>query len=471
MANASVTPSRCGPDSTARLFLISGVLWGLVGASFGLLSALALIAPDLISNGPHTSFGRMRPVHVNTVALGFVYSLLLAGVAHIVPRLCRVEGLWSERLGRLSAWIWNLTILSGAVTLLLGMTQARELAEYIWPVDVLLAVSIALLTFNVYMTVLSRKERLLYVSLWYICGGLIWTILVYAIGNVMWKPMEGSLTGTLDQIWMWFYGHNVVGLILTPLATAMAYYVIPRAVGRPVWSHNLSLMGFWILLVIYTHVGTHHIIQAPVPRWLKIISIVDSIALMIPVSCVLLNLWLPIRGRWGVLHENIGAKWVFMGTIWYALTCFQGPMHSLPSVQRVTHFTHWVVAHAHIAILGFAGFIGIGMAYTMLPRIAKRPIYSRRMADLQYWLMLAGLTIMFIDLTIAGLVQGNQWLNGEAFYNVIRQLPIYLIIRAVSGVLILSGLVLMAVNVLATLWGRAPSHADAPEIGGAEVTS
>lgn len=441
------------PNATARVYIISGAIWAIVGALAGLTAALELIAPDLIGQFPWLSFGRLRPVHVNIVAFGFVYTMLLGCAAHIVPRLCRVEKLWSEKLGSATALLWNVVFIAAMFTLMMGHTQARELAELIWPIDVLVAVSVVLFMVNVYMTVLNRKERLLYVSLWYICGGLIWTAGVYVIGNVMWKPDTGALQGLVDSVWLWFYGHNVVGLILTPMAVAMAYYVLPRAAKAPVWGHNLSLVGFWVLLVVYTHVGTHHIIQAPVPRWLKVISIVDSIFLLVPVMTVLLNLWMPLKGRWGNLHSDPGAKFVFAGTIWYFLTCIQGPLQSLPSVQRLTHFTHWVVAHAHMAILGFAGFIAIGTVYTILPRVAKRPLFSRRIADLQYWIMLISLTIMFLVLTVAGLVQGNQWLNGEAFYNVVSQLNLYMILRAVSGVGILTGLILMAVNVIMTFIG------------------
>jgi cbb3-type cytochrome c oxidase subunit I len=434
------------PYSTSRRFLATGIVWALVGAALGFIAATELVAPDLIGKYRILSFGRLRPTHVNVVAFGFVYSLLLAGAAYIVPRLCRTEGLWSERLGNLGMWLWNLVFITAAATIPFGMTQAREYAELVYPIDVLVVVSVLIFTVNVYMTIWNRKEKLLYVSLWYIAGGLAWTLAVYFIGNVMFRPPEGALTGIVDSVWLWFYGHNVVGLILTPLAVAMIYWVLPRATGAPVWSHTMSLIGFWVLLAMYTHTGTHHLLQAPVPRWLKVISVVDSIALVIPVLTVLLNVWLPMRGRWSRIHYNVGAKFVFAGTIWYLITCFQGPMHSLPSVQRLTHFTHWVVGHAHIAVLGFAGFVAIGTVYSLLPSISGRELYSRRMADLHYWMMLAGLGLMFLSLTIAGLVQGNNWLNGEAFYRVVPQMKIYMILRAISGAAILSGLVLMAAN-------------------------
>ena len=455
------------PYSTSRNFFITGVFWGVVGALYGVVASIELFAPDLYANVEWLTFGRLRPIHVNVVAFGFVHSLLLGGAAYIVPRLCGLQQLWSERLGNLSVWLWNAVFVSAAITLHGGMTQGRELAELIYFIDVLFMLSIGFFTVNVFMTLTKRKQKLLYVSLWYIAGGLLWTLSVYFLGNIMFRPAEGALTGISDPIWLWFYGHNVVGLIITPVAVGLIYWVLPRAVRAPVWSHTMSLIGFWVLLVMYTHIGTHHLLQAPVPRWLKIISVVDSIAMVIPVLTVLLNVWLPMRGRWGKLHDNPGAKLVFAGSIFYMLTCIQGPLHSLPSVQRLTHFTHWVVGHSHIAILGFAGFVGIGALYTILPQVLKKPLYSKRLADLTYWLLLFAILAMFIDLSIAGLVQGGAWLSGEAFYRVVPQLTIYMILRTVSGIGILCALLVSFYNVVRTLF--APGEVIATETAGEQA--
>lgn len=457
------------PWSTAKTYMISGAVWGMIGALYGLTAALALIAPDLISQMPWLSFGRLRPIHVNIVALGFVYSILLGAGAYIVPRLCKLDSLWNERFGVVGALLWNVVFIGAMHSLHTGQTQARELAELIWWIDVVVAVSLGMYAVNIYATLAKRKQKLLYVSVWYVAGGITWTITVYFIGNVMWYPATGALSGIVDSIWLWFYGHNVVGLILTPMAVGTAYWILPRAVKAPVWSHSMSLIGFWVLLVVYTHTGTHHLIQAPVPQWLKVISIVDSFALLIPVFTVLFNLWLPMRGRLAALHQDIGAKFVFVGTIWYAVVCLQGPLQSLPAVQRLTHFTHWVVAHAHIAILGFAGFIAIGAAYTILPLIVNKPLYSRRLADLHYWLILIGLTTMFLGLTAAGLIQGAGWLNGEAFYRILPQLNLYMILRAVSGVAILASLIIFFYNIVRTVTQKAVPAVQAEAAGASSV--
>jgi cytochrome c oxidase cbb3-type subunit 1/cytochrome c oxidase cbb3-type subunit I/II len=258
--------------------------------------------------------------------------------------------------------------------------------------------------------------------------------------------------GIPDAILLWFYGHNIFGLLLTPLSAGVAYYVIPKACRAPLYSHTLSLFGFWSLLVVYTHIGTHHLLQTPVPTWLKVISIVDSVAMVIPVMAFLINIWYTAKGKLGEIHADIGAKFVFTGTIMYFFVSIQGSMMALPDVQRVTHFNNWVVAHAHVGVLGFAGMIALGGIYYILPRITGKPLYSRFLADFQYWLILIGVIGFTVVLTIVGLIQGNAWLNGEIVYRVLPEIHIYYITRASLGVMIFSSAILGLYNILRSIF-------------------
>jgi cytochrome c oxidase cbb3-type subunit 1/cytochrome c oxidase cbb3-type subunit I/II len=422
-----------------------------IGTLFGLTSAIELIAPDLLGNIPWLVFGRIRAVHTNVVIFGFVTPGLLAVAFYILPRLLRTE-LYSEKLGMMTLFLWNVILVSIVVTLAMGFTQGREYAEAIWIIDVLVAVAFGLIFLNLIMTVRQRKEPILYVSVWYICAAIILSALVYLIGNVIWIPGPGALKGIPDAIILWFYGHNVLGLLLTPLAVAVAYYVIPSACRSPLYSHTLSLVGFWVLLVIYSHIGTHHLLQVPAPTWLKVIAIVDSVGMIIPVFIVLINLWYTAKGKLGEIHADIGAKFVFTGTIIYLFTCIQGPLQSLPQVQRLTHFTNWVVAHAHMGILGFSGMIALGGIYYILPKITGKPLYSRMLADFQYWLVLIGLSGFMVSLTIAGLIQGNGWLNGETIYRILPQIHHYNVVRASMGLMIVVGALIGLYNIGRTLF-------------------
>jgi len=306
--------------------------------------------------------------------------------------------------------------------------------------------------YNIIRTVIRRREPILYVSIWYVCAGVILTSVTYALGNVIWKPSSGALVGIPDAILLWFYGHNVFGLLLTPLSAAVAYYVIPKACRAPLYSHTLSLFGFWSLLVVYTHIGTHHLLQVPVPTWLKVVAIVDSIAMVIPVMAFLINIWYTAKGKLGEIHSDIGAKFVFTGTVMYFFVSIQGSMMSLPDVQRVTHFNNWVVAHAHIGVLGFAGMIALGGIYYVLPKMTGRPLYSRFLADFQYWLILIGVVGFTVVLTIAGLIQGNAWLNGETIYRILPEIHVYYVVRASLGLMIFSSAVIGLYNIVRTIF-------------------
>jgi cbb3-type cytochrome c oxidase subunit I len=437
---------------TVKEFYLSSAFWFVIGTFAGLINATHLAAPDFLGNIPWIVFGRLRPMHTNIVIFGFVGSALLGTAHYLVAALLRAP-LFSEGVGRASLLIWNLAVLTGTVTLSLGYSQSREYAEWIWPVDVLLLISMALIFYNLFETARRRTENLLYVSLWYIFGALIFTFFIYFFGNAVWNPGTGAITGMPDAILAWFYGHGVVGLFLTPLAVAAAYYIIPIVSRSPLYSHTLSLIGFWTILMIYTHIGTHHLLQTPVPTWLKVLAVTGSIGMLAPVMTVLMNLWLTARGRLGYIHADIGGKFVFAGLVWYILTCLQGPLQALPVIQRVTHLNNWVIAHAHMGVLGFSGTIALGSIYFILPRITGKPIYSPRLADIQYWLVLLGMTGFFAVLTAAGLIQGNSWLNGETVYRVLPAIHSYMVIRLGIGVLLFGGSLIGFYNIIRSLYG------------------
>jgi cbb3-type cytochrome c oxidase subunit I len=423
----------------------------VVGTLAGFTGAIELVAPDLLGNIPWLAFGRIRQVHTNVVMIAFVGSGLLGAIHYLVPTLVRTP-LYSEPLGRVCLSLWNLALVAGVITLSMGLTQNREYAEMIWPIDMGVLVVLAIIFYNLFQTVRHRKENLLYVSVWYIFGGLVFTFLTYFFGNAVWNPETGSIVGMPDAILAWFYGHNILGFFFTTFAVALAYYVIPIVSRAPLYSHTLSLIGFWSILLMYSHIGTHHLLQAPAPTWLKVVAITGSVGMIVPVMTVLINLWLTMRGRLGNIHSDIGGKFIFAGTVLYLLTCLQGPLQSLPYVQRLTHFTNWVIAHAHLGVLGFAGMITLGGIYFILPRITGRPIYSSRLADFQYWRVLIGVIGFFVVLTIAGLIQGNGWLNGETVYRILPQIYLYMVLRASIGIFILGGAAIGLYNILMTLY-------------------
>jgi cbb3-type cytochrome oxidase subunit 1 len=239
--------------------------------------------------------------------------------------------------------------------------------------------------------------------------------------------------------------------LITPLATGAAYFVIPRVSRAPLNSHTLSLVGFWMLVALYTHIGGHHVLQSPIPNWLKTVSVVDSVAMIIPVSIVVLNLWMTARNFGGRIWNDPGARLVMGGVVWYIVTCIQGPLQSLPYLQRVTHFNNWTVGHAHIAMLGFGGYIALGAMWHIVPLVTGRSVYSEKLVNLQFGLITFGLTGFFLVLTMAGLTQGNAWHNGETVYRVLPEIAPYMVMRAALGIFILTGSLVGLYNLLMTV--------------------
>src|SRR3546814_9080320 len=83
--------------------------------------------------------------------------------------------------------------------------------------------------------------------------------------------------------------HYVLGLYYTPIALASIYYFLPKIIGRPIQSYNLSLIGFWALAFFYGQVGGHHLVGGPVPEWLITLSIVQSVMMFVPVIAFSVN--------------------------------------------------------------------------------------------------------------------------------------------------------------------------------------
>lgn len=459
--------SDWGEGGAARGLFISSVAWLVIAVSLALVLAVKFIFPEFLSGYGFLQFGRVRPVHVNIAAFGWLSMVQVAAVFYIVPKLTKTR-LYSERLGNLTVILWNVFLVLAAFTLLMGMTQGREYAELIWPLDVFFLVILGLVAFNVFMTVLRRREKGLYVSLWYFLGSLVWMPIIYVVGNVMWVVPAGALSGVNDAIVNWFYGHNILGLWFTTLGIGAAYYLLPKLVKKPLYSHKLSLIGFWTIGLFYSWVGTHHLIWGPVPYWAQTVSIVASVAMLIPVFSVLWNFWKTLEGRWQFVagygrglatnggnayawSDSLALKFLVLGAAWYLVTCIQGPFQALRSVQVFTHFTNWVVAHAHIALLGAFTFWGFASIYYILPRILGSSFYSRSLGNTHFYLLTIGLIGFFSALTVAGLIQGANWSAGSPFIKVVSQMRPYMVVRGIAAILMAASIYVFAYNFYRTV--------------------
>jgi cbb3-type cytochrome c oxidase subunit I len=463
-----------GEGSASRNWLFSAIFWLTIADTVGLIAAVEMISPDFIAGIPWLVFGRLRQIHTNGVLFLWLSMAQIGAFLYIVPRLCGTK-LYSETLGNIAMILWNMVGVMAFLTLSNGLTQAREYAELIWPIDVMVMVALLMVAYNIFRTIFLRKERKLFVSLWYIMGTMIWMPMLYFVGNVMWQPIlfpgphtnlggfpSGSLTGINDVTWQWFYGHNVLGYWFTTSGVSIVYYLVPVITRSPLYSHLLSLIGFWSIAFFYGLVGQHHILSTPTPGWLKTLAVVGSLGLFIPVFTFLTNIWLTMRGNWGKIYESLALKFVITGTIFYFITCIQGPFQAIQGFNRLIHFTNWIVGHAHLALLGTFSFWAMGAIYYIIPVTLKRRIYNPGLAEAQFWVLTSGFLLMMLSLQIGGLIQGAAWLQGDSVYKVLPSLKPYLVIRAVSGALIVAAGIMQAWNIYKTVTASDPMAAAAP---------
>ncbi|MCC6513256.1 MAG: cbb3-type cytochrome c oxidase subunit I, partial [Geothrix sp.] len=329
-------------DSTAKWFLVSSVAYFFIVGIIAVIIAAKFVWPDLMGTMSWLTYGRLRPLHVNGMLFGWLLAADMGLAYYVIPRLCGVK-LWSEKLGLATAILWNVIILGAVVTLLAGKNQGWEYAELPWYLDILVVVAWIMFGLNVLMTVASRKHQAMYVTIWYTMGCILWTAFVYLTGNFATLVTTGTNQANLN----WMYVHNAVGLIFTPIGLAIAYYFIPRASNTPLHSHKLSMVGFWSLAFVYVWTGAHHMIHGPISQWLQTIAIAFSVMLLIPVWAVVYNLFATMKGQWHQLRESVPLKFLMSGVVFYLLTCFQGPMHSLRTVNAIVSKTDWIPGHAH----------------------------------------------------------------------------------------------------------------------------
>jgi cbb3-type cytochrome c oxidase subunit I len=375
---------------------------------------------------------------------------------YIVPRLTGRK-LWSEVLGNICMLLWNVALLIGIIGILQAYTQSREYAEMIWIIDVGVLIVLILNLINLYATIINRVERKLYVSLWYISGTLIWMPVLYFIGNVMWNPATGALTGIDDTIFNWFYGHNVLGLWFTTGLLPVIYYIVPKETRTPLYSHFLSLVAFWGIAFFYTGVGGHHLLWAPIPYWLKTIAVADSIGMILPVAAFMVNIFMTMRGNWNRFITSIPLRYIVTGWAAYILVSYQGSHQALRGINLITHFTQYVPGHAHLSLLFFAASVIVGGIYYVLPRILNCKLYSNSLAHVQYSLYVVGFIFFFGGFLLTGLVQGTSWVHqGLPVWSVLPGLRPYMALRAMGGFLVVVSFILFTYNVFATVVQRQP---------------
>ncbi|HKQ49972.1 MAG TPA: cbb3-type cytochrome c oxidase subunit I [Phycisphaerae bacterium] len=398
--------------------------------------------------------GRWRMIHTNGVAYGFLANAFLGGLYWAVPRLT-LQPVLNKKLSWFIFFTWQTIVLVTALGLSIGHAQALEWGETPTYVDPIALVGLILVAIN-FLTPIARAEGPLYVTLWYFIAAFIWTVLVYAMGNFLPQYfVSGAAAGAIGGLFI----HDLVGLFVTPLGWGLIYYLVPIILKKPIWSHGLSLVGFWGLAFFYPLTGIHHFLYSPIPMFLQHGAVITTIAIELVVTTVIINFFFTLAGRGDMLRTNLPIRWFYTGMVFYFTTCLQCAFQTTLTFQKIIHFSDWVVGHAHLVMFGVFGFWLLGMMVYLIPRVSGRAWYSNAINSWHYWLTMFGTLIMFLDLLVAGLVQGFMWRDLAPWEDtLVASMPFWLV-RTISGTMILIGQFMFFYNVWMTLRRPAPSHA------------
>jgi cytochrome c oxidase cbb3-type subunit I/II len=455
-------------NKIVRNFAFATIIWGVVGMLIGLWAALLLVFPGWnisgIAVGKETiglSFGRLRPLHTNAVIFAFVGNGIFMGVYYSLQRLLKAR-MASDLLSKIHFWGWQLIIVAAAVTLPLGMTSSKEYAELEWPIDIAIALIWVVFGWNMFATILKRRERHLYVAIWFYIATFV-TVAVLHIVNSMAMPVSlfksySMYAGVQDALVQWWYGHNAVAFFLTTPYLGLMYYFMPKAANRPVFSYRLSIIHFWALIFLYIWAGPHHLLYTALPNWAQSIGIVFSFTLIFPSWGGMINGLLTLRGAWDKVREDVILKFMVVAVTAYGMSTFEGPMLSLKNVNAISHFTDWTIAHVHVGGLGWNGMLTFGILYWLIPRIFRTELFSKKLANIHFWISTMGIIFYAVPLYWAGFKQSLMWKEftdaGQLkyqFLETVTQLQPFYALRVFGGTLFFLGSLLMMYNLFKTV--------------------
>ncbi|MBE0551105.1 MAG: cytochrome-c oxidase, cbb3-type subunit I [Ignavibacterium sp.] len=449
-------------NKIVRDFTIASLVFGVVGMLVGVLIASQLFAPELNFSIPFLTFGRMRPLHTNAVIFAFVGNAIFAGIYYSLPRLLKTP-IFSTLLSRIHFWGWQLIIVAAAISLPLGLTTSKEYAELEWPIDIAITLIWVVFGINMIGTIIKRREKHMYVTIWFYIATWV-TVAVLHIVNSFELPVSlfksySLYAGVQDALVQWWYGHNAVAFFLTTPYLGLMYYFLPKAANRPVYSYKLSIIHFWSLIFLYIWAGPHHLLYSALPDWAQSLGTVFSIMLIAPSWGGMINGLLTLRGAWDRVREDPILKFMVVAVTAYGMATFEGPMLSLKNVNAIAHFTDWIVAHVHIGALGWNGFLTAGMFYWLIPKIFKTELYSKKMANVHFWVGTLGIVFYASAMYWSGVAQSLMWkqfndmgmLQYPNFLETVLQIVPMYIIRAFGGTLYLVGMLLMVYNLTKTM--------------------
>jgi cytochrome c oxidase cbb3-type subunit 1 len=448
-------------DAIVKKFCVMAVVWGIVGMLVGVLAAAQLAFPAMNLDIPYLTFGRIRPLHTNAVIFAFGGCVLFATMYYSVQRTARVA-LFSPFLSNFTFWGWQLIIVLAALTLPMGVTSGKEYAELEWPIDILITVVWVALAINFFGTLWRRREKHIYVANWFFMAMII-TIAVLHIFNSLALPVSlgksySAYAGVQDAMVQWWYGHNAVGFYLTAGFLGIMYYFLPKQAGLPIYSYKLSILHFWTLIFLYIWAGPHHLLYTALPDWTQTLGMTFSIMLLAPSWGGMVNGLMTLKGAWNKLRTDPILKFMVVAISFYGMSTFEGPMLAIRTVNSLSHYTDWGIGHVHSGALGWVAMISIGALYYMVPRVfGKTRMYSPGLINAHFWMATIGVVVYIVAMWISGIMQGLMWraVNPDGsltytFAESVAAMHPYYVLRLMGGLIYLSGMLVMAYNVVMT---------------------
>lgn len=448
-------------NSIVRNFSVATVLWGVVGFLVGLIIALKLVFPGFLGFIPELSYGRLRPLHTNAVIFAFAGNVMFAGIYYSLQRLCKAR-MFSDLLSKIHFWGWQTIIVSAALTLPFGITTSKEYAELEWPIDIAIALIWVAFGVNMLGTIWKRREKHMYVAIWFYIATFLTVALLHIVNSfelpVSFLKSYSFYAGVQDALVQWWYGHNAVAFFLTTPFLGLMYYFIPKAAERPVYSYKLSIVHFWALIFLYIWAGPHHLLYTALPDWAQSLGTVFSVMLIAPSWGGMINGLLTLRGAWDKVREEPALKFLVVAVTAYGMSTFEGPMMSLKSINALTHYTDYIIGHVHLGALAWNGGVGFAILYYMFPRIYRTQLFSKKLANIHFWVATLGIMFYAIPMYWGGITQSLMWKEFAAdgtlryanFLETVTQLAPMYAIRAIGGTLYLLGSLVGAYNLYKT---------------------
>lgn len=444
-----------------KQFAIASIFWGAVGMLVGVLIAFQLAFPALNFGIEYTTFGRVRPIHTNAVIFAFVGNGIFTAIYYSMPRLLKTP-MWSNALGKIHFWGWQLIIVAAALSLAMGYTTGKEYAELEWPIDIAITLVWVVFGINMFGTILTRRERHLYVAIWFFIASWVTVAMLHIVNSfefpVSFMKSYSWYAGVQDALVQWWYGHNAVAFFLTTPYLGLMYYFLPKAAERPVYSYRLSIVHFWSLIFLYIWAGPHHLLYTALPDWAQSLGTVFSIMLILPSWGGMLNGLFTLRGAWDKVREDPVLKFFVVAVTCYGMSTFEGPMLSLKNVNAISHYSDWTVAHVHIGALGWNGFMTFGMMYWLFPKMFDTKLYSKKLAGTHFWIGTLGIILYAIPMYWAAF---RSYFMMKAFtpegqleyqfIDVVQTVVPFYVLRALGGTLFLVGVFIMVYNLYKTV--------------------